>query len=307
MARKKTKTDVYQQVTDRIIAQLEQGVAPWVRPWAAGGLHRSGRTGRVYRGINQVLLAMQAVAEGYGDNRWITFKQAKDLGGHVRKGERGTPIVFWKFGEVQVTDAAGEPVTDASGEPVTERKLRFTRFFTVFNVEQCDGLDTDQLPSTEREGARGADLLAEADRYIEATGATIRHGGDRAFYSLTHDAITLPERDRFHSTAGYYSTAFHELTHWTGHDSRCARTFGERFGDSAYAAEELVAEMGSAFLCAAHGIEGSLQHPEYIGHWLAVLKADKTAIFTAASKAQQAVDHLDGLAAAETTEAAEAA
>lgn len=273
--------DIYQEVTDRIIAALEQGTAPWVRPWrnnpAAAGMPYNAATGRHYNGVNVLLLWMTGSANGYATPGWMTFKQAKERGAYVRKGEHGTQVVYWDRRQVEDKDKPGELKT-----------VPFLKIFTVFNVAQIEGLKTaEPLP-----------LLAgpeHVEAFLANTGATIRHAGNSAFYNRRDDLIVLPTREQFQSLADYYATALHELTHWTGHESRLARDLGGRFGSESYAAEELVAEMGAAFLCASLGIEGKLQHPSYIEHWLKVLRQDKRAIFTAAKHATSAADYLKGL------------
>lgn len=279
-----TPRDVYQEVTDSIVAELERGVAPWVRPWsvADGGLPRNGASGHRYRGLNVVLCWASAQRHGYASQEWFTYRQAQGLGGNVRKGERSTLVTFWKFLEKSERD----PET---GE-VLAKRIPLLRHFSVFNREQCDGLPSPAETVVLSE----ADRHARAERFLEASGAQIRHGGGRAFYSPLEDYVQLPPFATFRDGSSYYGTALHELAHWTGHASRCARTFGARFGDDAYAIEELVAELGAAFLCAELGIDGRLQHPEYVASWLKVLRGDKRAIFTAASKAREACEYLGG-------------
>jgi antirestriction protein ArdC len=270
--------DIYQEVTDRIIAALEAGTAPWLRPWRDGANHGvvepyNAATGRPYNGINLLILG----SRHYSDLGWLTFKQALELGGNVRKGERGTMIVFWKF----------ETVEDK--ETGKSKSVPFARGYTVFNVEQCENIDAGKLRRPPVPETGQTDMNALATR----VGAIVRHGGNRAFYSPAADFVQMPSADAFKSKDHYQATLAHELVHWTGREKRCAREFGKRFGDSAYAFEELVAEIGSAFLCARHGIalEG-LQHPSYVANWLDVLKGDKRAIFTASSKAKDAAGFL---------------
>jgi antirestriction protein ArdC len=285
------KRDVYQDVTDRIVKSLENGVAPWVKPWKSdgrsAGVHRNALTRRPYHGINVCLLTLEQMCKGYESGEWVTYRQAKELGGHVRKGEKATPIVLWKKYEKNATDEQGRPLFNEDGERV-KKTLLFARMFSVFNVEQCDGLTAEQ-PTERPKGFVGYEGI---DAAIANIGATIDHGGDRAYYSPSADRIRLPRPAQFADAASYYATAAHELTHWTGHASRLARDLSGRFGDESYAAEELIAEMGAAFTCATLGIAGHLQHAEYIGSWIKVLKNDKRAIFTAASKAQEAADFL---------------
>lgn len=273
--------DLYQAVTDKILASLETGVAPWVKPWnAAGesGVAYNAISRKPYRGINVALL----YAPQYASGGWMTYKQASDIGAQVRKGERGSMIVFYKPFVVRDRNAPAE-----SGETKT---IPLLRCFHVFNVAQIDGLPKNILPKL--------DERTEPERHAAAetilAQANISHGGDRAFYSPSHDSIRLPQPGTFADMPAYYATALHELTHWTGHASRCAREYGKRFGDQAYAREELVAEMGAAFLCASVGIAGKLQHAEYIGNWIKVLRGDKRAVLIASSHAQKAADFILG-------------
>jgi antirestriction protein ArdC len=277
--------DLYQEVTNKVIADLEAGVAPWVKPWQCsqkfGGQPYNAISGKPYRGINTLLL----YAPQFGSSAWMTYKQAHDVGANVRKGERGSMIVFYKPFVVEDKNA---PI---DGQEHT-RTIPLLRMFHVFNIEQIDNLPAKYAPK--------ADDRTEVERHAQAEAimsqATVIHGGDRAFYGLLRDdAVHLPQPGVFRSMADYYGTALHELTHWTGAKHRLDREYGKRFGDSAYAREELVAEMGAAFLCAHCGIEGKLQHSEYIGNWLAVLKADKRAILIAAGAAQKAADFALGV------------
>ena len=212
-----------------------------------------------------------------GSGGWLTFKQAKELGGSVRKGEKGTQIVFWSFPKIKDAETGEEKV------------VPFAKGYTVFAVEQCDGLDAAKLkaPQPIVAGETNINLIAAA------AGAQVRHGGSSAHYSPTGDYIQMPSVEAFESKDAYAGTLAHELVHWTGHQSRCDRQFGKRFGDDAYAFEELVAEIGSAFVCAQTGIplEG-LQHDRYVSSWLKVLKGDKRAIFTASSQAKKAAEFL---------------
>lgn len=282
------RTDIATEITERIVAALERGVAPWVMPWTPTlRVPSNAHSGKAYRGVNVLLLWMAAEQAGYGDSRWLTFKQALDLGGHVKKGEKGTRIVFWQFNEREETNEDGA---------IETRKSAWCRFYTVFNVSQCEGLG---LPGVE--GPRGEPGVAE--RVAAQAGARVLYGQSRACFWPDRDVIGMPERERFEAAEAFEATLLHELTHWTGHKSRLAREFGKRFGDQAYAFEELVAELGSAFLCAELGVEGRLQHAEYLGQWAAVLKADRRAIFTAARLAQQASEYL--LARGEASEDAE--
>jgi antirestriction protein ArdC len=284
--------DIYAEVTQKIIAQVEAGAPPWIRPWSAtgaatGGMPTNYATGRAYRGINVMLLW----ATGYTDQRWLTYKQAQAIGANVRKGEHGTMIVFFKQWTLRDANA---PDPDAA-----ERTVPMLRSFVVFNVAQIDNLPEQVAP------AEPPAITFERAATMEAL-AIIGHGGDRAFYAPSRDMIQLPHLAQFASEADYHATALHELTHWTGHGSRCAREFGKRFGDDAYAVEELVAEIGAAYLCADAGIAYQTQHASYVDHWLKVLRADKRAILHAASKAQAAADYVMAKIGAEAAEDEEA-
>ena len=286
------RTDVYTRVTQKIIADLEKGVRTWLKPWS--GDVDSARVafplrhnGVPYRGINILLLWSDAIDKGYGSPTWMTYRQANELGGQVRKGEHGSQIVY-----ANTVLRTGE---NERGEEV-ERSVAYMKGYTVFNVAQIEG-----LPDAYREAATAErpklPLIERAEAFFAATKAIIGHGGNRAFYAPKEDVIQLPKPERFRDAESYAAVKAHELTHWTAHERRLARTFGARFGDDAYAAEELVAEMGAAFLCVGLGItpEARDDHAGYLAHWLKVLRGDKRAIFTAASQAQRAVDYLHGL------------
>jgi len=286
------KADVYARVTDRIIQDLEAGTRPWAKPWSAD--HTTSRIGRPlrfngtpYRGVNVLLLWGDAIDKGFSSSTWMTYKQAQELGGQVRKGERGSLVVF--------ADLLTSTEDNGKGEEV-ERRIPFLKGYTVFNIEQIDSLPAQygQVPSP---GLAPGALHQAAEDLFAKTGATFRHGGDQACYSPAADVIRLPPAATFRDPESFAATKAHELIHWTGHGSRCAREFGKRFGDRAYAFEELVAELGAAFLCADLGITSEVRedHSAYLAHWLAVLKEDKRAIFTAAAHAQRAADFLQGM------------
>jgi antirestriction protein ArdC len=291
----------YERITNRIVATLAQGVRPWVQPWtaahAAGPVSRPLRhNGVPYAGINVLALWSAAMEHGYAAPVWMTFRQAIELGGHVRKGETGSPVVY--ANSLTVEDA------DADDEGATERRqVRYLKSYTVFNVEQIDGLPAhytaQALPQPNPETR-----IAAGERFAMRTGAVIRHGGDRAFYAPHADLVQMPPFEAFEDAFGYYATLLHELTHWTGHATRLARDLRNRFGDEAYAAEELIAELGAAFLCADLGIALTPRedHASYLAVWLKVLRSDSRAIFTAAASAQRAADYLHALNA--TQEAA---
>lgn len=295
-ATRKTATaagrDIYATVTNQIVAALEAGTRPWVRPWTATAPEGIGRplrsTGEPYRGINVLLLWSAALEHGYSSRRWYTFNQAKAMGANVRRGEHGSMVVY--AGRIENADA-----DDDEEQASTPRRAgaSFLRAYTVFNADQLDGLTLD--PAAPAPAL--VDLDAGAEAYVAATGAVIRHGGSRAYYAPGPDMIQLPAPSAFRSAADYHATQAHELVHWTGHPARLQREFGQRFGDDAYAVEELVAELGAAFLCADLGIaaEPREDHAAYIANWLSVLKSDRKAVFTAATQAQKAVDYLAAL------------
>ncbi|MDY7546735.1 zincin-like metallopeptidase domain-containing protein [Glaciimonas sp. CA11.2] len=288
----KQRIDLYQTVTNQIINALEAGTPPWVCPWSDGEVDPNPAnltTGRAYRGINVLLLNLQSIALGYARNRWLTFHQTQELGGHVRRGEHGTAIVFFKMHEVGEAPAAAPSL--ASGQADGDRRIvPLLRSFTVFNVDQVEGLPVNlQQVAITTPDWNAVDC---AEQLLNRSGALIRHGGKRAFYHSADDFIQLPPKLNFFTAKDYYATALHELTHWTGHSSRCDRVLGKRQGIDAYAFEELVAEMGAAFLCNHCHMAGQLQHASYIASWLQALRGDRRLIFTAASQAQRAADYL---------------
>jgi antirestriction protein ArdC len=287
------RKDVYCRVTDKIIADLEQGVRPWVKPWNAQ--HLAGRisrplrhNGMPYRGINVVMLWMAAVAQGYASPIWMTFRQAKALNGFVRKGETGTLVVYANTFTATQTDEDGEEC---------EREIPYLKGYTVFNREQIEGLPVHYHGRAEAP-AHPVARIERAEAFFASTRADIRHGGDRAYYALQPDYVQMPPHETFRDAESYAAVLAHELTHWTRHPSRLDRDLGrKRWGDEGYAREELVAEIGAAFLCADLGIAPEVRedHAAYVASWLQVLKDDKRAVFQAAAHAQRAVDYLHGL------------
>lgn len=284
------KTDLYTRVTQAIVADLEAGVWPWTRPWSAE--HLTGRisrplraTGEPYQGINVLLLWAEAVAKGYTAPTWITFRQALALGGHVRKGEHGATVVY--------ANTFGRRETCDDGHDV-ERQVPFLKAYTVFNVEQVEGLPA-HVHAVAKPRLDPVQRIDHAEAFFAATGADIRHGGDRAFYAIHSDYVQMPPFACFVDPEAYYATLAHESTHWTRHPSRLDRDFGrKRWGDAGYAREELVAELGAAFLCADLGLALTprADHASYIASWLEVLNDDRRFVFTAAAHAQRAVDFL---------------
>ena len=240
-----------------------------------------------------VVLLWMAQAAGYRTPRFLAFKQALELGGHVRKGERGTKVYFVK--QLEIREGTDE---------ARARLVPMMREYTVFNVDQCDGLP-DSVTTGKPMRVRNPDTRDDlADQFLRSTGADIREGHGEAYYVPRRDFISMPAFAGFKGSDHFYNVAFHELTHWTGHKSRQDRDLKNRFGSRDYAAEELIAELGAAFLCAEFGFDGDLRHAGYIGHWIELLKADKRAFFTACSQASKAADYLRGLAVADAVERA---
>lgn len=283
------RTNLYDEVTARIIHQLEEGRIPWVQPWSKAaavnpGLPRNALSQRSYSGINILLLWGAVIERGFACQGWVTFKQALEAGGNVRKGETGTMVVYAD----RFVPESEKARAQADGSQA--KSVPFLKRFTVFNVDQCEGLHpslyADAQPLPERE------IQPVAESLIEASGVDFRIGGDRAFYAPVPDFVQVPPQPAFFESVNYYRTCLHELTHATGHAKRLGRQLLNPFGSKDYAREELVAEMGSAFLCAALGIEPTVRHADYIGCWLEVLREDSRAIFRAASQASKAADWL---------------
>jgi antirestriction protein ArdC len=294
------RADTYRRVTDRIVAAIEEGAAKgkdWRMPWhrrRGGGMPTSlpanvaSRAG--YRGINTVILWGEAEAKGYAAGLWGTYRQWQALGAQVRGGEKATTVVYWQCPDRRKGDDAED------GEQEGRKRGPWAKAYSVFNVAQVDGY----VPP-----ADGVPVLSEDRRITAAEGffsrlpnLTVRHGGTRAFYVPATDQVQMPPFADFRDAPGYYGTLAHEVTHWTGHASRLARDLSGRFRSEAYAAEELVAELGAAFLSATLGLatEPRQDHAQYVANWLDLLRGDARAIFTAASKAQQAADWLHAAA-----------
>lgn len=286
------KRDLYIEITDSIIRAMENGVSPWEKPWADGGTGSLPLryNGQAYQGINTLILWGKAFDAGFTSSYWMTYKQANELGGQVRKGEKSTTVVFASTFIAKEQDKEGKEY---------QKAIPFLKSYAVFNATQIDGLGDKFYAKPTAVNPNERDEQAEA--FFRATGAEIRHGGNRAFFSPSEDFVQMPPLEAFKDSESYYATLAHECTHWTGHESRLAREFGKRFSDNAYAFEELVAELGSAYLCGALGLSKTPRedHASYLSSWLKVLKQDKRAIFTAASHAQKACDYLHSLQAQE--------
>jgi len=289
------KQDVYTRITNQIVSHLEKGVRPWVRPWNAE--HPAGRitrplrhNGKPYSGINVLSLWASAMAQNFAAPIWMTFKQASELDAHIRKGEKGSLVVY--------ADSITRKETDEKTGGEIDREIPFLKGYTVFNVEQIEGLPEVYYAKA----APTLDPVARiehAEKFFGALGANIRHGGNRAFYSIAADAIQMPPFESFQNADSYYATLAHECTHWTGSKTRLDRDFGgHRFGSEGYAVEELVAELGAAFLCAdlELALEPREDHASYIATWLKVLAADNRAVFTTAAHAQRAAEFINSRA-----------
>lgn len=282
--------NLYRDITDKIIAELEQGIVPWVQPWTSTrqlcplGLPVNGLTRRSYSGINILLLWSALEKRGFASPYWVTFKQCIAMGGTVRKGEKGTYVYFADKFVPQKEKARAEETGD---EP---NSIAFLKRYTVFNAEQCDGLPKGLIAAPAAKAER--QIVPEAEALIAATGADFRIGGSQAFYVPSEDFIRIPQAADFTDTINWYRTAFHELGHWTGHKTRLDRSLTTKFGTVDYAREELVAEIATAFVCASLGIVPTVRHADYIGNWLQVLREDAKAIVRAASLASRASDFI---------------
>ena len=280
--------DVYGIVTDRIIAALEKGTVPWRKTWTGAGLPSNFASERAYRGINVLSLWLEAEARGYSSNQWITYKQCTKAGGRIKKGEHGTPIVFWNWVRKEDT------FVDAEGNERTATKsIPFVRYYTAFNTEQTEGLE---LPDTETKTFDSIEACEAVVADYEKC-PTINHGGSRAYYRPSTDAVQMPNKETFDTPGAYYATLFHEMAHSTGHKSRLNRAdFESYFSSENYSKEELVAEMGAAFLAAETGIDaGTVENSAaYIQNWLSVLRDDRKLIVHAGQAAQKATDFIHG-------------
>ena len=303
--RTQARVSLYEEVTAKIIAELEAGRFPWVQPWDSGmcggpGLPVNALTARTYSGINVLLLWSAATSAGYPSQGWLTFRQALQAGGAVRKGEKGVTVVY---ADRFVPEAEKARARESEE---TAKTISFLKRFTLFNVAQCEGLReglaTQNAPLPERE------IIPHAEALIAATGADFRIGGAQAYYSPGGDYVAVPPQPAFRDSVNFYRTAFHELSHWSGAGHRLGRDLSGRFGSKAYAREELCAEISAAFICAALGIAPTVRHADYVGSWLEVLREDLSqdpairgtagprgrAIFRAAGQASKAADYILG-------------
>jgi antirestriction protein ArdC len=289
------RTDIYTRITEKIVEDLQKGVRPWMKPWNAANtdspITRPMRhNGQPYSGLNVLLLWSEQMSRGYSAATWMTFKQALELGGAVRKGETGSTVVFAsRFTKSQ---------SDGNGNEV-DREIPFLKTYTVFNVEQIDGLP-DYYHHRPAPSLDPVARIEAADRFFRNTGSVVRHGGNQAFYAPGLDMIQMPAFETFQDPASYYAVLGHEHVHWTAEKTRVGRDLSRYAKDlSERAREELIAELGSCFLCADIGIAPELEprpdHASYLQSWLSILADDKRAIFQAAAHAQRAVTYLNDL------------
>ena len=288
------RAGLYEEITSKIIGELEAGRVPWVQPWgtqatkAQLALPRNATTGRPYSGINVLILWGAVIERGFTGQSWLTFRQAQSIGGHVRKGERGVTVVYAdRFVPSDERQRARETGEDAQAIPFLKR-------FTVFNVDQCDGLPEDIATTAPLPPPGTIEPAVEA--VIANSGVDFRIGGDRAFYVPVEDFVQVPPPAAFFEPINWHRTALHELAHASGHPARLNRDLSGRFGSGKYAFEELIAEIAAAFSCAALGIEPTVRHADYIGFWLDVLREDDRAVVRAASQASRVADYLLGFA-----------
>lgn len=291
--------DLFQNLTDKIVAMIEQGQAGnWQKPWkalAGSGLHSNAKTKKAYQGFNQLMLMVVAAEQGYSQAVWATYKQWQELGGQVRRGERGVKLVKW--GRTYVCECGHKDQAPCQGEGHEQEAKVWASYFVVFNIAQQDGYKLPQAPIKNE-----VERQDEVERFVAATGANIQHvPGDAAFYRPSTDTITMPLVEQSDNAQGYYGTLLHELIHWTSAPQRLGRETGKRFGDNEYGAEELVAELGATFLAAHFQVETEphIEHVSYLNSWLKTLKADPMALYKAAKLAQEATTYLLELAGME--------
>ena len=288
------RAGLYEEITSKIIGELEAGRVPWVQPWgtqatkAQLALPRNATTGRPYSGINVLILWGAVIERGFAGQSWLTFRQAQSVGGHVRKGERGVTVVYAdRFVPSDKRQRARETGDEAQAIPFLKR-------FTVFNTEQCEALPADMVIAAPPPPPGAIEPVVES--LIANSGVDFRIGGDRAFYVPVEDFVQVPPPAAFFEPINWHRTALHELAHASGQPARLNRDLSGRFGSGKYAFEELIAEIAAAFSCAALGIEPTVRHADYIGFWLDVLREDDRAVVRAASQASRVADYLLGFA-----------
>lgn len=288
MQAKVEQQDIYQQITDEVIRDLEAGTVPWEQAWNGGfSFPRNAASATDYHGINVLILWCKQRRQNFASSQWLTYNQAQSLGGQVKRGEKATRIVYYKALEVERENDKGESET---------HKIPMLKTHAVFNLTQCEGLETLLEIETGIQPKNEIGVCESAENIVKVSGAAVHFGSSAmAFYQPDEDVIEMPERHQFKDQIGFYSTMLHELTHWTGHSSRLGREFPKTAAsDSVRANEELIAELGSSFLCAKAGLPYTTQHAAYIKTWLVALKNDKKAIFKAAARAREASEFLLG-------------
>ena len=291
MKRQKNR-DLHREVTQRFIDALQKGCVPWIKPWKASGNSATGfpvnaANERRYRGINVTILWSAAIERGFTRDRWLTYRQAQNAGGYVKRGEKGTPVVLYRTIEAKPT-ATAQPDDE---EPKT---FKIARSFVLFNVEQCAGLSR-RIMGDAISDTPPSEGFPAVDQLVDRSGAKVRHGGDVATYVPVADVVKMPDAQLFTAPEHYYATLLHELVHWSGHKSRLNRpgiVETHAFNSVSYAFEELIAEIGSAFLCAEYGVRGDLRHEGYVQSWIKIMEDKPNAIFQASSAAQSAFDYL---------------
>jgi antirestriction protein ArdC len=288
------RASLYDEITGKIIAELEAGRVPWVQPWATAAatatlaIPKNASASRQYSGVNILILWGAAIERGFSGQSWLTFRQALSLGGHVRKGERGTTVVY---ADRFVPNEAKRRATETGEEA---QSVAFLKRFTVFNTDQCEALP-EEIAAAAPPPPPGL-IEPTVETLIKASGIPFRIGGDRAFYAPIEDYVQVPPPQAYFEPINWHRTAFHELGHATGHHSRLNRDQSGSYGTKKYAFEELVAELSAAFSCASLGIVPTVRHSDYIGSWLQVLREDNRAIVRAASQASKATNYLLGFA-----------
>ena len=295
--RKQKNRDLHREITKRFIDALKADRVPWIKPWktdsgSADGFPVNAATGRRYSGINVPILWSSAIERGYGRDRWLTYRQVIKAGGYVRRGEKGTLVVFYRTIEKKKT--ADESVL-SDDEPKT---FRIARSFTLFNVEQCEDLPASIIGDAIVDVLDRGTEFPDVEELITRCGVKVRHGGNIATYDAAADVIQMPPAQDFESPEHYYATLLHELTHWSGHKKRLNRAAIVEscpYNSRSYAFEELIAEIGSAFLCAEFGITGDLRHESYVADWIKLMEDAPRAIFQASATAQSAFDYLTSI------------
>ena len=298
----KKKQNIYNTVTNRFIDALKNGAPPWTRPWSETSAKVMTRpvnavTDRKYSGINVTILWTAATSNGFNRDRWLTYNQARNAGGHVRRGEKGTVAILYRDIEVRRKDDSGDLILDSNGNVIKE-KIKFIKGFTLFNVDQCEGLSEEIVDgSTSSEEPPVWESHEEIESLLDSNGVQIRHDCDQAAYYPKDDVVRMPVKKAFKTDSCYYSTLLHEVVHWTGHQSRLNRPGIAKpldYSKSAYAFEELIAEIGSAFLCAEFGLNCDLRHESYVISWISELENDPKAIFATSALAWKARNYLLG-------------